>query len=216
VSRPRLIIFDCDGVLVDSERLAIRIDAQVLARLGWRLTEGEIIERFVGRSHEYMVSEIESFLGRRLPDDWEDEFQHLYVEAFTTELRAVHGVVGALDRLDLPTCVASSGSLSKIERSLRLCGLYARFEGRIFSASQVPNGKPAPDLFLFAADRMRTSPADAVVVEDSPFGIEASRAAGMRVLAYGGGVVPPDRLSGATSVFLDMSELPTLIAALEN
>jgi len=132
---PELTIFDCDGVLVDSERIAIRIDAVVLADLGWPLSEAEIIERFVGRSEEHMVREIEAQLGRRLPANWEAVYQDLYVTAFERELRAVEGVVDALDRITSATCVASSGSHAKIERSLRRTDLYGRFEGRIFSAS---------------------------------------------------------------------------------
>jgi HAD superfamily hydrolase (TIGR01509 family) len=207
----RLLILDCDGVLVDSERIAVRIDSHVLGRLGWPLTEAQIVERFVGRSHEYMVSEIETHLDRRLPSDWEDEFRHLYREAFEAELRPVDGVVEALDRLNVATCVASSGSHERIERSLRLCGLYERFAGRIFSSHDVPRGKPAPDLFLLAASRMGVAPAQAIVVEDSPFGVEAALAAGMPVLGYAGGLVPRERLAGATHVFTDMQRLPELV-----
>jgi HAD superfamily hydrolase (TIGR01509 family) len=213
---PRLVILDCDGVIVDSERIAVRVDVEVLARLGWPLTEAEIVERFVGRSHEFMVSEIEAQLGRPLPDDWEDEFQHLYRDAFEAELRPVDGIIEALEVLEalsLPTCVASSSSHSKIEHSLLIVGLYARFVGRIFSSSDVTNGKPAPDLFLHAAATMRVDPADAVVVEDSPFGVEAALAAGMRVLGYAGGLVQADRLTSATVVFTDMRQLPGLLAS---
>ncbi len=209
-----LLILDCDGVLVDSERIAVRIDAQVLRHLGWTLTEVEVVERFVGRSHEYMVSEIENFLGRRLPADWEDEFLPLYREAFEVELRPVDGVIEALDQLTIPTCVASSGSRKKIERSLRLCGLYERFGGRIFSSHDVAHGKPAPDLFLFAASRMGVAPARAIVVDDSPFGVDAALAAGMAVLGYAGGVVPAARLAAATHVFTDMRNLPGLVTRL--
>jgi len=210
---PRLVILDCDGVIVDSERIAVHIDAVVLARLGWPLTEAEIVERFVGRSHESMVSAIEAHLGRPLPVDWEDEFQHLYRDAFEAELRPVDGIIEALDALSLPTCVASSGSHAKIERSLRIVGLYERFAGRIFSATDVPNGKPAPDLFLHAAAAMDVDAIDALVVEDSPFGVEAALAAGMRVFGYAGGLVPADRLANATEVFTEMRQLPELLAS---
>lgn len=211
---PELTIFDCDGVLVDSERIAIRIDAVVLADLGWPLSEAEIIERFVGRSEEHMVREIEAQLGRRLPANWEAAYQDLYVTAFERELRAVEGVVDALDRITSPTCVASSGSHAKIERSLRRTDLYGRFEGRIFSASEVANGKPAPDLFLHAAARLGVPPARCAVVEDSRYGVEAARAAGMAAFGYAGGVTPGHRLEGPrTVVFSDMRRLPDLLAA---
>ena len=211
---PELTIFDCDGVLVDSERIAIRIDAVVLADLGWPLSEAEIIERFVGRSEEHMVREIEAQLGRRLPANWEAAYQDLYVTAFERELRAVEGVVDALDRITSATCVASSGSHAKIERSLRRTDLYGRFEGRIFSASEVANGKPAPDLFLHAAARLGVPPSRCAVVEDSRYGVEAARAAGMAAFGYAGGVTPGHRLEGPrTVVFSDMRRLPDLLAA---
>lgn len=211
---PELTIFDCDGVLVDSERIAIRIDAVVLADLGWPLSEAEIIERFVGRSEEHMVREIEAQLGRRLPANWEAAYQNLYVTAFERELRAVEGVVDALDRITSATCVASSGSHARIERSLRRTDLYGRFEGRIFSASEVANGKPAPDLFLHAAARLGVPPARCAVVEDSRYGVEAARAAGMAAFGYAGGVTPGHRLEGPrTVVFSDMRRLPDLLAA---
>ena len=137
-----LVILDCDGVIVDSERIAVRVDAQVLAALGWPLTEAEIVERFVGRSHEFMVGELEAHLGRELASDWEDEFQHLYRDAFATELRPVDGIADALDGISLPTCVASSGSHRKIEASLRIVGLYERFAGRISARATCRTASP--------------------------------------------------------------------------
>ena len=211
--RLELVIFDCDGVLVDSERLAVRIDVEVLGKLGWVLTEAEVVERFVGRSDAAVAREIEAHLGRTLPGDWLSEFEHLYREAFAAELRPVPGVVEALDRITLPTCVASSGSHDKMRYTLGLTGLYARFAGRIFSATEVAHGKPAPDLFLHAAARMGVEPAACAVVEDSRFGVQAARAAGMRVLGYAGGLTPAERLAGpGTVVFRDMRELPELLA----
>jgi HAD superfamily hydrolase (TIGR01509 family) len=213
MARPlELVIFDCDGVLVDSERISVRIDAVVLAELGWPLTEAEVVERFMGRTEEYMLSEIEAQLGRPLGHDWDSRFRHLYREAFEAELGPVDGVVEALDRIAATTCVASSGSHEKIRYSLGLAGLYERFEGRIFSASEVANGKPAPDLFLHAAERMGVEPAACAVVEDSRYGVEAARAAGMRAFGYAGGLTPRHRLEGpGTVVFDHMCELPGLL-----
>jgi HAD superfamily hydrolase (TIGR01509 family) len=212
--RPLLVIFDCDGVLVDSERIAVRVDAIVLADLGWPLSEAEIIERFVGRSEEHIDREIEAHLGHSLPKNWEDAYQSLYTEAFETELKAVDGVVDALDQITTATCVASSGSHDKIRRSLRLTNLYERFEGRIFSASDVANGKPAPDLFLHAAAHLGVQPARCAGVEDSRYGVEAARAAGMAVFGYVGGVTPANWLEGpGTIVFHDMRALPGLLSA---
>ncbi|GAA5149375.1 HAD family hydrolase [Microbacterium pseudoresistens] len=209
-----LVIFDCDGVLVDSERLGVRIDQQLLADLGWSLTETEIVHRFVGRSAAHFRAEIESHLGRTLPDDWEEPYLPLYAEAFERELEAVPGVISALDAISGPTCVASSGPHSKIRHTLGLTGLLPRFEGRIFSATEVAHGKPAPDLFLHAAERMGVPPERCAVVEDSRFGVAAARAAGMRAFGYSGGLTPPDWLEGDdTVVFDDMALLPGLLEA---
>jgi len=211
---PELVIFDCDGVLVDSERLAVAVDVVVLERLGWPLTEAEIVDRFVGRPHAYMMSEVEAHLGTKLPDGWEAEYLPLYDAAFAAELVAVDGIADALDRITLPTCVASSSTHAGIRRSLELTGLRARFGERIYSAEDVTRGKPAPDVFLHAAAGMGVDPARCVVIEDSVHGVTAARAAGMQVLAYGGGVVPGDRLRGPdTTVFGHMRELPDLLAA---
>ncbi|WP_280667472.1 MULTISPECIES: HAD family hydrolase [unclassified Kitasatospora] len=207
-----LVIFDCDGVLIDSERLAVRVDAVVLASLGWELSEEEIIRRFVGRSHAYMVSEIEAHLGRPLPAGWEEEVQPLYDRAFEDELTPVEGIVEALDLITLPTCVASSSSHQRLRRTLGQTGLYPRFEGRVFSASEVANGKPAPDLFLHAATRLGVDPAKCVVVEDSQYGVAAGRAAGMRTLGFAGGLTPAEWLEGpGTLVFEKMRDLPDLL-----
>jgi HAD superfamily hydrolase (TIGR01509 family) len=207
-----LVIFDCDGVLVDSERIAVPIDQYVLSQLGWTLTQEEIIERFVGRSDQFIASEIEAHLGHPLAPDWEDPFHHLYEAAFQAELRPVDGVLEALDQITVPTCVASSGSHDKMRRTLGLVGLYEHFAGRIFSASEVTRGKPAPDLFLYAAARMGVRPTACAVVEDSRPGIEAARSAGMRPFGYAGGLTPADVLSApGTVVFDDMRELPALL-----
>jgi HAD superfamily hydrolase (TIGR01509 family) len=209
-----LVIFDCDGVLVDSERLAVRIDIQVLAKLGWTITEAEVIERFVGRSDVSIKADIEAHLGRALPDDWGAEFESLYRAAFAAELKPVPGVVEALDRITLPTCVASSGSHDKMRFTLGLTGLYERFAGRIFSAYEVARGKPAPDLFLYAAARMGVAPEACAVIEDSRYGIEAARAAGMRAFGYAGGLTPRAFLeTPGVVVFTDMLELPDLLRA---
>ena len=159
-----LVIFDCDGVLVDSERIAVRVEAEFLAELGWPLSQAEIIERFMGRTAEYMDEAIEARLGSRLPGDWKDQFQRRYREAFAADLQPVDGVVEALDQITVPTCVASSGSHEKLRLTLGHTGLYGRFQGRIFSGYEVANGKPAPDLFLHAAARMGADPAGSAVV----------------------------------------------------
>jgi HAD superfamily hydrolase (TIGR01509 family) len=209
-----LVIFDCDGVLIDSERLAVRIDVRVLAELGWALTEQEVIERFVGRSHTYFVGEIEAFLGRPLAADWEAPYQQLYRDVYAAELTPIDGIIEALDQITLSTCVASSSTHERLRYTLGLTGLYDRFAGRIFSATEVARGKPAPDLFLHAAKRMGVEPGACVVVEDSRYGVEAARAAGMPVLGYAGGLTSAEALRGpGTVVFDSMRDLPRLLAA---
>lgn len=207
-----LVIFDCDGVLIDSERLAVKVDVRVLRELGWPLSEAEVIERFVGRSDRDTQTEIEAHLGQALPAGWDDRFKPLYEQAFAAELTPVDGVVEALDAITLPTCIASGGTHDYLRHMLRLAGLYDRFAGRIFSVDDVAAGKPAPDLFLHAARQMSATPAGCVVVEDSRPGVQAARAAGMRVLAFAGGLLPAELLEGPnTTVFDDMRELPSLV-----
>jgi HAD superfamily hydrolase (TIGR01509 family) len=210
-----LIVFDCDGVLVDSERLSIRVDAMFLDRLGWPMGEVEIVERFVGRSDADMRAVIEEHLGGPIPADIDEEFDRLYRETFEAELTPVDGIIEALDAIvaaGIPVCVASSGGHAKIKRSLELTGLTQYFGDRIFSASDVAHGKPAPDLFLHAASRMGAAPARCAVIEDSAFGVDAAIAAGMQAFAYAGGVTTADRLTRpGVVVFDEMHRLPGLL-----
>lgn len=207
-----LVIFDCDGVLVDSERIAVQVDAQVFAKLGIHFTEAEIVERFVGCSAEDFDAAVEERLGRPLEPGWHREFTHLYDAAFAAGLTVIDGVGDVLERLGIPFCVASNNSHDGIRRNLTTTGLYGHFEGRVFCASDVARGKPAPDLFLHAANTLGVAPARCAVVEDSPYGIAAARAAGMRAFGYSGGLTPAHRLIGpGTVVFRDMRDLPALL-----
>ncbi|HEY2793950.1 MAG TPA: HAD family hydrolase, partial [Micromonosporaceae bacterium] len=179
-----LIIFDCDGILVDSEPLALRVNAGMLAELGWHLSDDEIIDRFVGRSMTSNVAVVEAHLGRTVPADWVQRFHAEISAAHERELIAVAGIAEALEEIagwDVQICVASSGIPDRVRHSLELCGLDPYFGDRIFSATQVAHGKPAPDLFLFAASSLGVAPSSAVVVEDSQYGVEAARAADMHV-----------------------------------
>jgi HAD superfamily hydrolase (TIGR01509 family) len=207
-----LIIFDCDGVLVDSERLSIRIDAIFLERLGWPMSPEEIVQRWVGRSDADMRTEIEAHIGGPIPSDIDEEFSRIYREIFDRELTPVDGIRAALDVITIPRCVASSGKHDNIRRNLALTGLSSYFGERIFSATDVEHGKPAPDLFLLAARTLGAEPSRCAVVEDSVYGVEAALAAGMLPFAYAGGVTPADRLArpGAV-VFTDMRQLPELL-----
>ncbi|MGW1764528.1 HAD family hydrolase [Streptomyces sp. NPDC002073] len=208
-----LVIFDCDGVLVDSERIAVRVEAAVGAEMGWPLTEAEVMDRFVGRSSASIGELIAARLGADRAAAWQERSAQLHREAVDAELTPVDGIREALDAIALPTCVASSGSHDKMRHTLGHTGLYQHFEGRIFSASEVAHGKPAPDLFLHAAARMGVEPSACIVIEDSKYGVQAARAAGMRSLGYAGGLTPAEWLEGPnTVVFDDMRKLPTLLA----
>ncbi|MFE5300836.1 HAD family hydrolase [Streptomyces sp. NPDC056632] len=212
--RVELVIFDCDGVLVDSERIYCRVDRQVFAELGAEFTEAELVEHFVGSPTEIWTALVEERRGRPLPADWHEPFRPLYEQALDAELTAVEGITEVLDALSVPYCLASNGSHASIHRNLTRTGLLDRFEGRVFSARDVARGKPAPDLFLHAAASMGVPPERCAVVEDSAYGVRAARAAGMRAFGYCGGLTRADRLEGpGTRVFGHMRELPGLLGA---
>lgn len=212
-----LIIFDCDGVLVDSEWLANRVLAAYLTELGLPTSFEESVERYIGGSIASVRAKAEAALGRSLPDDFEAELWARDQVAFDRNLKPIDGVATVLEAIGHATCVASSGTPEKIRHSLGLTGLDAHFGERIFSASQVAHGKPAPDLFEFAAGRMSAAVEDCLVIEDSVAGVTAARAAGMAVFGFtGGGHATPalaEALSaaGAALVFDEMRELPARV-----
>jgi HAD superfamily hydrolase (TIGR01509 family) len=206
-----LVIFDCDGVLVDSEPLSNRILAERLTAIGLPTTVEEAIRDYMGRSWKSDQEVIEGRLGRPLPDGWVDAYHAEVIAAFATELRPVEGIAAALDAIETPSCVASSSAHPRIRAALDACGLLGRFEGRIFSATDVEHGKPAPDLFLHAARSCGTEPGRCVVVEDAPPGAEAGRRAGMDVLGYAGLTAPELLAAEGARVFTSMAELPALI-----
>ncbi|MFI8827532.1 HAD family hydrolase [Streptomyces sp. NPDC053431] len=210
--RVELVIFDCDGVLVDSERIYCRVDREVFASVGAEFSEEEMVDLFVGSSHSRLTALVEQRAGRPLATDWQRPFRHLYEEALDAELTVVEGITDVLDALEVPFCLASNGSPESISANLARTGLLDRFEGRAFSARHVPRPKPAPDLFLHAAASMGVPPERCAVVEDSPYGVQAARAAGMRAFGYCGGLTRAERLEGpGTRVFGHMRELPGLL-----
>ncbi|QWG23406.1 HAD family hydrolase [Bradyrhizobium sediminis] len=212
-----LVIFDCDGVLVDSEVISCRAHAETLTRHGYPITAEQVLERFLGVSDREARQTIESEIGRRLPGDFEAQVKAATLQSYAQELRAIPDVGDAIDAIGLPKCVASSGTPEKIRHGLSCAGLYERLAPHIFSAGQVKRGKPAPDLFLFAAEQMRTPPARCLVIEDSLPGIAGAVAAGMTVLGFhGGSHCRPGygetlRAAGAVTTFDDMRQLPGLI-----
>jgi HAD superfamily hydrolase (TIGR01509 family) len=217
MTQPDLVIFDCDGVLIDSELIGTRVEAAELGHIGFPVTESEILTRYVGMSADSMFRALEIDHGRALPAGFADLLQARIDAAFERELQAIPGVHGTLDRLRAAICVASSSTLARLRHSLGLTGLYARFAPNVFSAEQVARGKPAPDLFLHAAARMGCSPGHCLVIEDSISGVRGAVAAGMPVWGFVGGGHCADghdrrlREAGAETVFGRMADLPALL-----
>ncbi len=212
-----LVIFDCDGVLVDSEPLANTSFAAALRTVGLNWSVDETMRRLMGRSLKSCGEIVEAEIGRALPGDFFEKMQTATYESFrAAPLQAVSGVkdaIMALQEAGCETCVASSGAVEKMKFTLGLTGLWDLFGGRVFSSSQVERGKPFPDLFLHAAIEMNVQPFDCVVIEDSVPGVQAARAAGMRVLGYVGAPYADRDAMGAAGAFLfkDMKQLPDLV-----
>lgn len=210
-----LIILDCDGVIADSEVLSATVLIDQLAALGIAMTPEEVRRDFLGRSFPTVAGTIRQRFGIPLPLSFESDYRSRLLDRFTADLRPTPGVLAVLDRLPLPACIATSSSPQRVGRTLQVLGLSGRFP--VFTASQVPRGKPAPDLFLFAADRMGFPPGEALVVEDSAPGIAAAQAAGMAVLHYTGGAhlrgqaLPPE---ADTPRFDNWDDFPHLLAGL--
>ena len=183
-----LVIFDCDGVLVDSEPIAFQADNDMVRSLGLDWTYEECIQKFLGRSTKSCVELIEAAMGRKVPEGWLEAWHEAMHESLRRAgVPPVPGIFEALDALEaarVPYCVASSGEMEKMQITLGATGLMPRVAGRIYNAAMVARGKPAPDLFLHAAKSMGAEPADCIVVEDSVAGVTAGVAAGMRVMAY--------------------------------
>lgn len=205
-----LVIFDNDGVVVDSELLANEVLADLLTEHGHPTSLEESIRDFMGGTLSGVRSAIRQRSGQNLPADFDESYHRRLFEAFSTDLRPVEGIQSVLEGLEAPFCLASSGTFDRIVRSLTVTKLFDYFAGRIFSAEQVAHGKPAPDLFLHAASTMAVPTSRCVVIEDSPNGVAAARAAGMTVLGYVA-LTPAQRLSGADATFATMGELLPLL-----
>ncbi|MFF4837382.1 HAD family hydrolase [Streptomyces sp. NPDC001315] len=209
-----LVIFDNDGVLVDSEPISNRLLAAYLTELGHPTSYEDSIRDYMGSAMHRIHDLIHERTGRRLPSDFDDVFHTRVFAAFERELKPVPGVVDVLEKLaadGVPYCVASSGSHERIRVGHRTTGLDRWFdEERVFSSQDVGRGKPAPDLFLYAAERMAVAPEKCVVVEDSPLGVQAAVAAGMDVYGFTA-MTPAERLAGATQLFAAPRELADLL-----
>ncbi|MEP2703700.1 MAG: HAD family hydrolase [Roseibium sp.] len=213
---PSLVIFDCDGVLVDSERMTNGNLAKMVTELGHPMTGTDCQRQFMGRTLENVQAMIEGLIGRKLPDDWPDQVRARDLETFKAGVPAVPGIFEVLDDLDqrgVPYCVGSSGKYAKMHVTLGSSGLLPRLEDKLFSAQDCENGKPAPDVFLLAAKTMGYAPNTCVVIEDSVPGVLAAKAAGMQAYAY---VEDPscDRnamMKAGAFLFEDMKQLPNLL-----
>jgi HAD superfamily hydrolase (TIGR01509 family) len=218
---PKLVIFDCDGVLVDSEPLSIRVLAETMHQLGLTISMDECYRQFLGRSIGSFTETVLKDYGRALTTEQLAHMRERLYELYRRELKPIAGVSGVLDSLGVPFCVASSSQPDRIRLSLDLTGLSHYFGNRIYSSTMVEHGKPAPDLFFLAAKQMGARPEDCVVVEDSPAGIEAANRAAMLAFAFvGGSHAGPASLRESirpmnpSCIFDRMEDLPRLISGL--
>lgn len=205
-----LVIFDCDGVLVDSEPLVNRIEAAYFTQLGAPMTGAEAGAKFKGKTVEQVAHVLEARIGRPLSPQFGYDWAMTTAFGLVTELQAVPGVYNVIERVrdaGFDICVASQSPLPRVRLSLHVTGLDRYFGENVFTASMVANPKPAPDLFLFAAQRMGARPERTVVIEDSPTGVRAARAAGMRVYGYAADESAAALKSAGASVFYSMDEL---------
>lgn len=184
---PDLIIFDCDGVLIDSEIIACAVDAEELCKEGYAITTAEVVQRFSGMSDKAMRQRVEADLGRALPADFDQRINDRVLAAYRTELVAIPGAAETVAALPWRCCVASSSRPAKLCLGLIQTAQFELFYPHVFSSSLVEHGKPAPDIFLYAAQRVQVTPQRCVVVEDSSAGVRAGRAAGMKVIGFTGG-----------------------------
>jgi HAD superfamily hydrolase (TIGR01509 family) len=207
-----LVIFDCDGVLVDSERITNSIFAEMLNEIGLSLTLEDMFNTFMGNSMKRCLEIVQDMLLSPVPDNFLTEYQKRTAQAFTTSLKPINGIHDVIKNLEIPYCVASSGEHEKMQITLGTTSLLPYFSGKIFSVTEVERGKPYPDIFLYAAKKMGFNPEKCVVIEDSPTGVKAGVAAGMTVLGYAS-IMKPQRLleAGASIVFDDMRKLPELL-----
>ncbi|WP_342151300.1 HAD family hydrolase [Methylorubrum sp. SB2] len=219
-SPPALVIFDCDGVLVDSEPISLGVLTRGLNQIGLAIDIETVRARYAGTSMVSIMQRVADEDGIRPPEGFSERVKAETLRAFEAELSAMAGIAEALAAFRLPFCVASSSDPVRLRCSLTLTGLLPYFDGRIFSSAEVARGKPFPDLFLHAAARMGAAPATCLVIEDSVPGVQAARAAGMRVAGFtGGGHWGHDRTgrdlsdAGAACVFTAHADLGRIVAA---
>lgn len=213
-SRFELLILDCDGVVVDSEPITLRVLATMLGELGVSMSSADVAGRFTGHTFAHTLELVAELVDAPLPQEFATEYRDRTFAALDAELKPVPGIEAALDQIDIPYCIASNGPHGKMRKTLGITSLLARFDGRLFSSADVPRGKPFPDLFLHAARHFAVPPSSCLVVEDSASGVLAALAAGMSVFGFCAGTDAATlRSAGAHKVFRHMSELPSLVAS---
>jgi HAD superfamily hydrolase (TIGR01509 family) len=209
-----LVIFDCDGVLVDSEPIAARLTAEAVSELGWQMSAEIAKAEFLGDTFKNIIRRVEERIGQPVPADWPTRSQQNLLAALERELKPVRGVREAIDKLlaaGATLAVGSQGTHEKMQLTLAVTDLLPFFQGRIFSASQVEHPKPAPDLFLLAANTLGFAPADCVVIEDSTRGVKAALAAGMRILGYTASVGRDAMVAAGAEPVDDLAQVPALL-----
>jgi len=212
MSKYELVIFDCDGVLVDSESISCGAIAEIATELGFPMTTQASIDYFVGTSIEYAVDFLKDKISKPIPTDLESRYRKICHERFQTELKPIPGIESFLNQLDLPKCVGSNGPRYKIISNLEITNLIHYFDkAQLFSAYDIQKWKPLPDLYLHAAHQMNVTPQKCVVVEDSVAGVKAARAAGMSVYGYAGDTDGTALAAAGANVITSMDELSHII-----
>lgn len=216
-----LIMFDCDGVLVDSEIIAAQVDSEDLAEIGFEISPDEIVRRFAGLTSADIVEVVEAEIGRRIEPEFLEKQKKRLSERLAKEVEAVPGIIELLDQLDGPRCVCSNSSSERLKIMMERTGIWDRFESYIWSSVEVGSKQPKPDpnVYNYALEQFRSNPRDAIVVEDSVFGVTAGHAAGARVVGFTGGSHAWPGLAdlltsaGAETVINKLSDLPKVIEA---
>ncbi len=207
----KAVIFDCDGVLVDSETLGNRVLAEMITQMGFPLSPEQAVQQFKGGKLADCIAVVEDQMGKKLPDDFPTQVRAQMAEVFQAELQAIQGVREALELIPVTKCVASNGPEEKMALTLGITDLLHFFQGRIYSAYTLGVWKPEPDLYLYAASQMGVRPEECVVVEDSHLGVQAAVAAGIPVLGYADHSSPTELESLGAKSFGSMCELPELL-----
>ena len=208
----KCVIFDCDGILVDSEPITAKVLVSMTNDLGLHIDLEFVIQEFMGRSLNYIMQYLDGLTNGGLPENFELEYRRKTYRAFQNELKPIDGIHSVLEGLEVPFCVASSGPLEKMQNNLRTTGLIDIFQDKMFSCYEIQSWKPDPDIFLYAAKKMGYQPSECAVIEDSVVGVQAALAGGFAVYAYSKNGRSDYMDMPKIVVFEDMAELKTLLS----